>query len=238
MRSTSQNPLVAVRIVGRIEERMMATLTELMITSVVQVVSTVLGVYLAARAAYRNTVDFEVIRSARDGYFMRAALLDELKENVAAVDNWAADFQAHLDRDAAIQAHAEELKESADPEIVRSGQAWVAWWKAGSAFRLTDINNNPPVLTLSTLIWDAMKQQSITFQLPADFLSEVRRYYRNIGSSMPQVATRENLSRQRDAAVTIWRETRHMRETVVPAFENKLKNLRGELLRKSIALDA
>jgi hypothetical protein len=31
----------------------------------------------------------------------------------------------------------------------------VAWWKAGSAFRLTDVNNNPPVLTLSTLMWDA-----------------------------------------------------------------------------------
>ena len=212
----------------------MGTITELVISSGVQVVSTVLGVYLAARSAYRNTV----IRSERDGYFMRAALLDELKENIAAVDAWSADFQAHLDRDPAIQAHAEELKESADPEIVRSGHAWVAWWKAGSAFRLTDINNNPPVLMLSTFIWDAMKQQSITFQLPANFLSEVRRYYRNIDSSMPQVSTRDNLARQQNAAVTIWRETRHMRNTVVPAFEKKLKILRTELLGKGITLDA
>jgi hypothetical protein len=213
---------------------MMATMLELMISSSVQVVSTVLGVYLAARSAYRNTV----IRSERDGYFMRTALLDELKENIAAVDAWSADFQAHLDRNPAIKAHADELRESADPEIVRSGHAWVAWWKAGSAFRLTDINNNPPVLTLSTFIWDAMKQQSITFQLPTDFLSEVRRYYRSISSSMPQVSTREHLARQQEAAVIIWRETRHMREIVVPGFEKRLKILRTELLRKGITIDA
>ena len=212
----------------------MGTIAELMVSSGVQVVSTVLGVYLAARSAYRNTV----IRSERDGYFMRAALLDELKENIAAIDAWSADFQANLDRNPAIKAHAEELSESADPEIAKSGHAWVAWWKAGSAFRLTDINNNPPVLTLSTLIWDTMKQQSITFQLPADFLSEVRRFYRGIGSAMPQVSTRENLARQQEAAVSIWRETRHMRETVAPAFEKKLKILRTELERKGITLDA
>ncbi len=212
----------------------MATVTELMITSGMQVVSTVLGVYLASRSAYRNTV----IRSERDSYFMRAALFDELKENVAAVDAWSGDFQAHLDRNPAIVAHAEELKESADPEILASGDAWVAWWKAGSAFRLTDVKNNPPVLTLSTFIWDAMKQQSITFQLPTHFLSEVRRYYRSIDSSMPQVSTRDNLARQQNAAVTIWRETRHMRENVVPAFEKSLKILRTELLRKGITLDA
>jgi hypothetical protein len=212
----------------------MGTIAELMVSSGVQVVSTVLGVYLAARSAYRNTV----VRSERDGYFMRAALFDELKENIAAVDAWSADFQARLDGNPAIKAHAAELKESADPEISKSGHAWVAWWKAGSAFRLTDINNNPPVLTLSTFIWDAMKQQSITFQLPADFLSEVRRYYRSISSSMPQVSTREDLARQQDAAVTIWRETRHMREIVVPAFEKRLKILRTELLRKGITLDA
>ncbi len=212
----------------------MATITELLISSGVQVVSTVLGVYLAARSAYWNTV----IRSERDGYYMRTALLDELKENVAAIDAWSADFQAHLDRNPAIQAHAEELKQSADPEIVKSGHAWVAWWKAGSAFRLTDIRDNPPVLTLSTFIWDTMKQQSITFQLPADFLSEVRRFYGTISSRMPEVATRENLTRQRDAAVTIWRETKHMREIVVPGFEKRLKTLRTELLAKGVTLGA
>jgi hypothetical protein len=212
----------------------MMAIAELMISSGVQVVSTVLGVYLAARSAYRNTA----IRSERDGYFMRVALFDELRENIASVDAWSAEFQAHLDRNPAIQAHAEELKESADPEIVKSGHAWVAWWKAGSAFRLTDVNNNPPVLTLSTFIWDAMKQQSITFQLPANFLSEVRRYYGSIGSSMPAVSTRDNLARQQNAAVTIWRETRHMRDTVVPAFAKRLKILRTELLRKGITLDA
>jgi hypothetical protein len=234
IKGTSLHLFVAADIVGRREEGMMGTITELMISSGVQVVSTVLGVYLAARSAYRNTV----VRSERDGYFMRAALLDELKENIAAVEAWSTDFQVHLDRHPAIQAHAVELNESADQEIVRTGHAWVAWWKAGSAFKLTDVDDNPSVLSLSTFIWDAMKQQSITFQLPANFLSEVRRYYRSISSSMPHVSTRENLARQQNAAVTIWRETRHMRETVVPAFEKTLKIHRAELARKGITLDA
>jgi hypothetical protein len=211
---------------------------EMLITSGVQVVSTVLGVYLAARAAYRNTVEFETVRSEREGYFMRAALLDELKENVAAVDAWSLDFQVHLDQNPAIQAHAGELKQSADPEIMRSGHAWVAWWKAASAFRLTHINDNPPVLTLSTLIWDAMKQQSVTFQLPANFLSDVRRYYIKIGSCMLEVSTRDYLERTQRAAVTIWEETRHLREEVIPAFEKRLAQRRAELLRKGVTLDA
>ena len=215
----------------------MAMSMEMLVTSGVQLVSTVLGVYLAARAAHKNTVEFEVIRSERDGYFMRAALLEELKENVASVDAWSADFQAHLDQNPAIQAHAEELKESADPEIVQNGDAWVAWWKAGSAFRLTHIADNPPVFAFSMLIWDAMKEQTVTFQLPADFLSAVRRYYRDIAAAMQDVSTRDRLERTRRAAVTIWQETRHMREDVIPAYEKRLARLRAELLGKGVTLD-
>jgi len=216
----------------------MATELELLVTSGVQLVSTVLGVYLAARAAHRNTVEYEVIRAEREGYFMRAALLDEMKDNIAAVDAWSMNFQAHLDKNPAIVAHAEELKAGADPEILKSGHAWVAWWKAGSAFRLTDIGDNPHALTLSTLIWDAMKQQSVTFQLPADFLSSVRRYHRDIASSMEHVTTRAHLERQQKTAVTIWQETRYMREAVVPAFQQRLARLRKELLDKGVTLDA
>jgi hypothetical protein len=54
---------------------------------------------------------------------------------------------------------------------------------------------------------------------------------------MPQVSTRESLARKQDAAVTIWRDTRNMREIVVPDFEKRLKLLRAELLRKGITLD-
>ena len=210
---------------------------EMLITSGVQLVSTVLGVYLAARAAHKNTVEFEVVRSERDGYFMRAALLDELKENVAAVDEWSADFQAHLDKNPAIQAHAEKLRESADPDILANGNPWVAWWKAGYAFGITDIRDNPPDLTLSTLIWDTMKQQSVTFQLPPHFLSAVRRYYIDIAASMQDLSTRDRLNRTMRAAVTIWRETREMREEVIPAYEKRLAKMREELQRKGVALD-
>jgi hypothetical protein len=211
--------------------------TEAVVTNLLQVVSTVTGVYLAARLAHKNAADAEKIRSERDGYYMCRALLDELQDNIAAVEAWSREYQAHLNRDPAIQAHLEELTASADPEILKSGDAWVAWWKAGSAFRHTYAENNPAPLELSTFIWDTMKQQSVTFQLPADFISAVRRYYRQMGVSMQDVSTRSRLDRTRAAAVAIWQETRRMRDEAVPHFALKQDQLRTRLSAKGIRFD-
>ena len=210
---------------------------ETLVVSLVQLVSTVVGVYLAARAAHKNTVEFEAIRSERDGYFMRVALLDELKDNLNAVDAWSKDFQAHLDMDPAIQAHLQELMEGADQVMVRDGHAWVAWWKAGSAFRHTYKEDNPPRLEFTTFIWETMKQQNITFQLPSDFLSAVRRYYSRIDANMRDVSTRDRLDRTQRAAAGIWEDTRRMRDETVPAFEKKLVKLHARLAAKGVALD-
>jgi hypothetical protein len=211
---------------------------ETLVVSLVQLVSTVAGVYLAARAAHKNTLEFETIRSERDGYFMRAALLDELKDNLNAVDAWSKEFQEHLDKDPAIQAHLAELEESVDPEIVRDGgQPWVAWWKAGTAFRHTYQHDNPRQLELSSFIWDTLKQQNGTFQLPSGLLSAVRRYYRQTGTNMRDVSTRDHLERTQHAAVAIWEDTRHMRGEVLPGFEKTLVKMRARLVAKGVSLD-
>jgi hypothetical protein len=211
--------------------------TEMLITAAVQLVSTVLGVYLAARAAHRNTLERETVRNERDSYFMRAALLDELKDNLAALQAWGRDFQAHLDRDPAIEAHRAELMEGADEAMARDGQAWVAWWKAGSAFRHTYVGNNPAQLELSTLIWDTLKNQDLTFQLPSNFLSAVRRFYGSTTAAMQDIATRDRLERTQRAAVTIWEGARHMREEVIPAFEKSLAERRRRLEAKGVTLE-
>lgn len=49
-------------------------------------VSTVLGVYLAAMAGYRTAVEFEVSRTDREGYYMRRALRDEVNKNLQWAD--------------------------------------------------------------------------------------------------------------------------------------------------------
>jgi hypothetical protein len=160
-----------------------------------------------------------------------------LKDNLAAVEAWGRDFQAHLDQDPAIEAHRAELMEGADEAMVRDGQAWVAWWKAGSAFRHTYVGDNPPHLELSTLIWDTLKNQNLTFQLPSDFLSAVRRFYSRTGAAMQDITTRDRLERTQRAAVIVWEGARHLRDEVIPAFEKALAERRRRLAAKGVSLD-
>ena len=61
---------------------------ELWINNAVVLSSTVLGVYLAARAGYRTAVDVSVINQLREGYYLRRALCDEVKDNLDTVDRW------------------------------------------------------------------------------------------------------------------------------------------------------
>ena len=69
---------------------------EFWVSNLIIVFSTVLGVYLAAQAGYRTAVAFEVARGDRDGYYMRRALLDELKDNLDQADK-VADFVVNKD---------------------------------------------------------------------------------------------------------------------------------------------
>jgi hypothetical protein len=65
---------------------------EFWISNLVILVSTVLGVYLAAQAGFRTALEFEIARSEREGYYMRRALLDEVRDNLDTVDAWTKNF--------------------------------------------------------------------------------------------------------------------------------------------------
>ena len=67
--------------------------------------STVLGVYLAAQAGYRTALDFEVTRAQRDSYFMRVALLDELNDNIEFAEKFAAVFAPATGRRRTSEVH-------------------------------------------------------------------------------------------------------------------------------------
>jgi len=209
---------------------------EFWISNLIIMASTVLGVYLAAQAGYKAALEFEVARGERDGYYMRRALLDELKDNLDVVKAWGVQFQEHLDKDPAIKAHLEELQKDADPAMVADGQAWVAWWQAGTAFQHTYQNDNPSPLKLPTFTWDTLKQQSSTFQLPSTMISAVRRYYSAIDSDMADVASRSQLAKAQEAAVAIWQNTRRMRMEFLPAFEKDLTEVRASLTSKGIPI--
>jgi hypothetical protein len=55
---------------------------EFWIANLVVMASTIIGVYLAAQAGFKTALQFEVARSERDGFYMRRALLDELKDKL------------------------------------------------------------------------------------------------------------------------------------------------------------
>jgi hypothetical protein len=69
---------------------------EFWVSNLVIVLSTVLGVYLAAQAGYTTAIDFEQTRTDREGYYMRRALLDEVRDNLDQADQWS-DFIINKD---------------------------------------------------------------------------------------------------------------------------------------------
>lgn len=62
---------------------------EFWVSNLVIIVSTVLGVYLAAQAGYRTALDFETARGERENYYLRRALLEEVRDNLDQADKFA-----------------------------------------------------------------------------------------------------------------------------------------------------
>lgn len=169
---------------------------EFWISNFVIILSTVLGVYLAAQAGYKTAVEFETVRADREGYFLRRALLDELKDNLEQADKLA---------DGVINKDGWRYRGSADP------------------------------YKLQSYVWDTMKQQSITFQLPSEVLSGVRRYYDSAASAAQGMAQGQGTAI--DAAKNLMEETKRVREAVVPALEKSIAALRERLAAKNVSLD-
>jgi len=53
---------------------------------ILMIVSTVLGVYLAAVVGFEKAVQFDALTSKRDVYYMLQALQDEMQDNMATMD--------------------------------------------------------------------------------------------------------------------------------------------------------
>lgn len=66
--------------------------TEFWVSHLIVLVSTVLGVYLAASAGYDAALAFESLRSDKQGYYMRRALSDELDDNLKDAHKWTTYF--------------------------------------------------------------------------------------------------------------------------------------------------
>src|SRR5262249_22797214 len=131
----------------------------------IAMLSTVLGVYLAARASYRNSVQLETAKAEREGYFMRVALLDELKDNIDYAEKFAAVF------------------------VAKEGESW------GES--LDDFK-------LQSFVWDTMKQQSITFQTPAEILSAIRRFHDGVAGKVREINKMSHVTLNTGPTITFY----------------------------------
>ncbi len=169
---------------------------EFWVSNLVIVLSTVLGVFLAAQAGYRTALDFETARGEREGYFMRRALLDELNDNLKQADVFA------------------------DNIINKDG------WR---------FQSQKEIFALQNFVWETMKQQSVTFQLPSMILTGVRRYYDTADALAGGLAQGQGTAIE--LAKSWQKETNSVRETLVPALEHDIADLRGRLAHRGIAVE-
>ena len=169
---------------------------EFWVSNLVIVLSTVLGVYLAAQAGYRTALDFELARTERESFYMRRALLDELKDNLTQAD---------------------EISKN----MAENG------WRVRNA--------DPEIFKLQGYVWETMKQQSTTFQIPTDVLTGVRRYYDKSGGYAKSLAVGQGTAM--DAAKSWLKDTQEVREKVVPAMERDIAQLREKLVNRGVQIN-
>ncbi len=185
---------------------------EFWIANLVVMASTVLGVYLAAQAGFKTALQFEVARSERDGYYMRRALLDEVKDNLASVDDWSQSFE-------------KALRNRISDSYFLPSDTWIMYWADKNGWSNAGIV--PDELKMKTFVWETMKQQTITFQLTPQLISAVRRYYDGVDGNMRDVLSHQ--WKAGPAAKVILEDTQHMRDHIVPAFEKDIEQLRISL---------
>lgn len=53
---------------------------------------TIIGVYLAATLGFNKAIEYELVKSDKDSYYLRSAMREELKDNLDNIDVWSKDF--------------------------------------------------------------------------------------------------------------------------------------------------
>ncbi len=193
--------------------------TEFWISNVFVMASTIIGVYLAAQAGFTTALQFEIARSERDGYYMRRALLDEVKDNLGSVDEWSGNFE-------------KALRHRISDQYFLPSDSWTMYWSDKNGWSNAGIV--PDELKMKTFVWETMKQQAITFQLTPELLSAVRRYYDSMEGNMKDVVSHE--WKAGPAAKAILEDTKKMRQQTVPAFEKDIAELKASLQARSVTV--
>ena len=156
--------------------------------------ATVLAVYLAASAGLKTAVEFELIKSDRDSYYMRSALLDEASDN------------------------AEQM------------ETWVKEYRGGKARKFI---GNAEFFKLDDFVWETMKDNPGTFEIPSEVLTGVRRYYSQFENTLRYMTAKKPAADKADAMLDA---TGAFKSDILPLLEKDIKKLRDKLEGRDIEL--
>ncbi|MEJ2125687.1 MAG: hypothetical protein P8Y47_13035 [Alphaproteobacteria bacterium] len=88
---------------------------------------------------------------------------------------------------------------------------------------------------MKTFIWDTMKEQFTTFQLPPKVLMTVQNYYENIDDNVK--AARSYSEEAGPAFAEILSDTEEVRNSVIAYIEEDMAKLRAKLEAKNIDIN-
>lgn len=137
---------------------------EFWITQILVVISTVLGVFLAAEQGFSAAVRFDRVSRELSNYNLQKALRAELDDNVKAIEIF---YAAHE----------------------RGG------------VRQSD------VIELDTFVWESMVENPIALELPTDILTATRRFYRDAGNTLGELAHLAESSKFKVVSGDLFRRT-------------------------------
>ncbi|RDH84817.1 MAG: hypothetical protein DIZ80_04960 [endosymbiont of Galathealinum brachiosum] len=162
---------------------------EFWISHIIIIVSTVLGVYLAAGAGFDVAVEFEKTRMDRELYYMESALLSEIRDNTEYASSYSTGY----------------LKGEIN-------------FKQGA-------NNE-----LDTFIWTTMTNTGHSFQIEAELLTQVRRFYSNVSKNLRLLSEGRNAF----AAKEIKRLSEEASLKLIPEMEKNILKKYASLKERNI----
>lgn len=158
----------------------------------VVLIATVMAVYLAASAGLKTAVEFELIKSDRDSYYMRTALLDEVSDNVQSLEAWGKEY------------------------------------RGGNARKFM---NHPDDFTMDYFIWETMKDNPGTFEIPGDILTGIRRYYREADATLRKMTSKAPAA---DAVDNMLQTSTAFKNDTLKKLTDDVTTLRARLVQHGI----
>ena len=164
---------------------------EFILSQVLMVGATVLGVYLAANEGFKQAVQFQLLDADRTAYRHMIALRDEMEFNAETLATFAEEYRA-----SGANIHDQFL---------------------------------PPV---RTFVWDSSSDHPSIFEMPQEVLGGASSVYRRIEREMTLGG--RGPDRRRDLLNAFEEESTRIREEMLPAFEDALKNLRRRMKKQGV----